>query len=113
MHFLLIILNKPNLLKCASIDLNSFACCFPDVSSLLRTIYESEVLSFVYATTTSILQRFNLMLCCVALCNNYAICNTLQTALNCNAICNTSYFKLSYEGGRFVVYCKVRQNFII
>ena len=27
--------------------------------------------------------------CYVALCNNYAICNTLQTALNCNAICNT------------------------
>ena len=31
-------------------------------------------------------------LCYVAVCNNYAICNTLQTALNCNAVCNTSYF---------------------
>ena len=25
--------------------------------------------------------------CYVAVCNNYAICNTLQTALNCNAVC--------------------------
>ena len=33
-------------------------------------------------------------LCYVAVCNNYAICNKLQTALNCNAVCNTSYFKL-------------------
>ena len=32
--------------------------------------------------------------CYVAVCNNYAICNKLQTALNCNAVCNTSYFKL-------------------
>ena len=28
-------------------------------------------------------------LCYFALCNNYAICNTLQTALNCKAECNT------------------------
>ena len=35
-----------------------------------------------------------LMRCYVAVCNNYAICNKLQTALNCNAVCNTSYFKL-------------------
>ena len=27
--------------------------------------------------------------CYVAVCNNYAICNTLQTALNFNAVCNT------------------------
>ena len=27
--------------------------------------------------------------CYVAVCNNYAICNTLQTALDCNAVCNT------------------------
>ena len=27
--------------------------------------------------------------CYVAVCNNYAICNKLQTALNCNAVCNT------------------------
>ena len=32
--------------------------------------------------------------CYVAVCNNYAICNKLQTALNCNAVCNTPYFKL-------------------
>ena len=29
------------------------------------------------------------MVCYVAVCNNYAICNKLQTALNCNAVCNT------------------------
>ena len=29
------------------------------------------------------------MLCYVAVCNNYAICNKLQTALNCNAVLNT------------------------
>ena len=38
------------------------------------------------------------VLCYVAVCNNYAICNTLQTALNCNAVCNTLYFKLRCEG---------------
>ena len=27
--------------------------------------------------------------CYVAVCNNYAICNELQIALNCNAVCNT------------------------
>ena len=36
--------------------------------------------------------------CYVAVCNNYAICNKLQTALNCNAVCNTSYFKLRCDG---------------
>ena len=44
--------------------------------------------------------------CYVAVCNNYAICNTLQTALNCNAICNTSYFKLRCEGNAI---CNVLQ----
>ena len=51
-----------------------------------------------------LLPRMNVMLdficmgpCYVAVCNNYAICNTLQTALNCNAVCNTSYFKLRCE----------------
>ena len=50
-------------------------------------------------------QRF-LKLCYVAVCNNYAICNTLQTALNCNAVCNTSYFKLRCEGNAI---CNVLQ----
>ena len=45
-------------------------------------------------------------LCYVAVCNNYAICNTLQTALNCNAVCNTSYFKLRCEGN---VICSILQ----
>ena len=37
-----------------------------------------------------ILPLFSLtMHCYVAVCNNYAICNKLQTALNCNAVCNT------------------------
>ena len=44
--------------------------------------------------------------CYNAVCNNYAICNTLQTALNCNAVCNTSYFKLRCEGN---VICNVLQ----
>ena len=46
------------------------------------------------------------MVCYVAVCNNYAICNTLQTALNCNAVCNTSYFKLRCEGNAI---CNVLQ----
>ena len=37
-------------------------------------------------------------LCYVAVCNNYAICNKLQTALNGSAVCNTSYFKLRCDG---------------
>ena len=45
--------------------------------------------------------------CYVAVCNNYAICNTLQTALNCNAVCNTSYFKLRCEGNAI---CNVFTN---
>ena len=44
--------------------------------------------------------------CYVAVCNNYAICNTLQTALNSNAVCNTSYFKLRCEGNAI---CNVLQ----
>ena len=46
------------------------------------------------------------LLCYVAVCNNYAICNTLQTALNCNAVCNTSYFKLRCDGNAI---CNVLQ----
>ena len=44
--------------------------------------------------------------CYVAVCNNYAICNTLQTALNCDAVCNTSYFKLRCDGNAI---CNVLQ----
>ena len=44
--------------------------------------------------------------CYVAVCNNYAICNKLQTALNCNAVCNTSYFKLRCDGNAI---CNVLQ----
>ena len=46
------------------------------------------------------------MPCYVAVCNNYAICNTLQTALNCNAVCNTTYCKLRCEGNAI---CNVLQ----
>ena len=46
------------------------------------------------------------MQCYVAISNNYAICNTLQTALNCNAVCNTSYFKMHCEGNAI---CNVLQ----
>ena len=44
--------------------------------------------------------------CNVAVCNNYAIFNKLQTALNCNAVCNTSYFKLRCDGNAI---CNVLQ----
>ena len=44
--------------------------------------------------------------CYVAVCNNYAICHKLQTALNCNAVCNTSYFKLRCGGNAI---CNVLQ----
>ena len=44
--------------------------------------------------------------CYVAVCNNYTICNKLQTALNCNAVCNTSYFKLRCDGNAI---CNVLQ----
>ena len=50
------------------------------------------------------------MQCLVALCNNCAICNTLQAAVNCNAICNTSYYRVVFAA-RFVIYYKLRQNF--
>ena len=50
--------------------------------------------------------KFTFRLCYVAVCNNYAFCNTLQTALNCNAVCNQSYFKLRYEGNAI---CNVLQ----
>ena len=46
------------------------------------------------------------MVCYVAVCNTYAICNKLQTALNCNAVCNTSYFKLRCDGNAI---CNVLQ----
>ena len=46
------------------------------------------------------------MRCYVAVCNNYAICNKLQTALNCSAVCNTSYFKLRCDGNAI---CNVLQ----
>ena len=46
------------------------------------------------------------MLCYVAVCNNHAICNTKQTTLNCNAVCNKSYFKLRCEGNAI---CNVLQ----
>ena len=61
-----------------------------------------------YATLVnkiSIYRKY-ILLCYVAVCNNYAICNTLQTALNCNAICNTSYFKLRCDGNAI---CNVLQ----
>ena len=51
------------------------------------------------------------MPCYVALCNNYAICNTLQTALNYNAVCNTSYFKLRCEGNAICNILQIASKF--
>ena len=48
-----------------------------------------------------------------ALCYNRAICNTLQTALKCNTICNTSYFKLSCEGNTICNILQIASNSII
>ena len=49
--------------------------------------------------------------CYVAVCNNYAICNKLQTALNCNAVCNTSYFKLRCEGNAICDVLQIASKF--
>ena len=51
--------------------------------------------AFIKNLTIDVIFRW---LCYVAVCNNYAICNKLQTALNCNAVCNKSYFKLRCDG---------------
>ena len=63
-------------------------------------------LHFLYINEVQHGAEWMLSRCYVALCNNYAICNTLQTAFNFNAICNTSYFKLSCKGNAI---CNVLQ----
>ena len=40
---------------------------------------------------------FVIRLCYVAVCNNYAICNTLQTALNCNAVCTRNTLQTAFR----------------
>ena len=49
--------------------------------------------------------------CYVAICYNYAICNTLQTALNCNAVCYKSYFKLRCEGNTICNILQIASKF--
>ena len=58
------------------------------MKDILRLVHMTNHSTFMNALHES------RMPCYVAVCNNYAICNKLQTALNCNAVCNTSYFKL-------------------
>ena len=64
-QLLLVLLNKPNLVKCACIDLNSFACCFPNFWKEWRhryaLFYDSKVFFLLFTTKTSVLQRFNLL----------------------------------------------------
>ena len=67
----------------------------------LYSIHYDVGVIYINYTFVGVLNR-----CYVAVCNNYAICNTLQTALNCNAVCNTSYFKLRCEGNAI---CNVLQ----
>ena len=61
MHLLLVLLNKPNLLKSACIYHKSFGCCFPDfwkgVTSSLRAKIEvpMDVRSSVLKITTKVL----------------------------------------------------------
>ena len=52
----------------------------------------SANISIIYAQFVPGNRELNFVLfmqCYVAVCNNYAICIKLQTALNCNAVCNT------------------------
>ena len=63
MHVLLVLLNKQTLLKSACIYHNSFACCFSRKvwRHSYALFYESKVFFLLYATTTTVLQRFNLL----------------------------------------------------
>ena len=51
--------------------------------------------------------------CYVAVCNNYAICNILQTGLNSNAYVIQRISNCAVRATRFVMYYKLCQNFII
>ena len=51
--------------------------------------------------------------CYVAVCNNYAICNILQTGLNSNAYVIQRISNCAARATRFVMYYKLCQNFII
>ena len=68
---------------------------------LKRSVYMNEVSYEIYKRRP----------CYVAVCNNYAICNTLQTALNCNAVCNTSYFKLRCKDNAICNVLQIASNF--
>ena len=68
MHLLLVLLNKPNQLKSTCIDHYSFACCFSRFSERCEVIVthyfkENQVFFVLYATKTSVLQRFNFACC--------------------------------------------------
>ena len=70
MHFLLILSNQPNLLKNASIDHNSFPCCFfPIFGKVWRhryeKLYEIKVFFLLYATNTSVFKWVNMLLAVV------------------------------------------------
>ena len=96
-----------------------------DRTKSLRTLSQTELIYIVTAFSSlrgcvkliiiSIKQKILALMkkwenicshCYVAVCNNYAICNKLQTALNCSAVCNTSYFRLRCDGNAI---CNVLQ----
>ena len=79
--------------------------CDEGIYSSLITPF-SETLTHVVTLNMKESYQIWIHLCYVAVCNNYAICNKLQTALNCNAVCNTSYFKLRCDGNAI---CNVLQ----
>ena len=73
----------------------------------LTKLDRRQVLNIIISRNMCFIPKWSTRVhCYVAFCNNYAMCNTLQTALNCNAVCNTSYFKLRCDGNAI---CNVLQ----
>ena len=67
MHLLLVLLNKPNLLKSACIDHNSFACCFPrflERCDVIVTHYFMKVKCFSFCMLPK-LASYSYSICCM------------------------------------------------
>ena len=67
MHLLLVLLNKPNLLKSACIDHNSFSCCFPrffERCDVIVTHYFMKVRCFSFVTLPK-LASYSDSICCM------------------------------------------------
>ena len=71
MHLLLVLLNKPNLLKSASIDHNSFACCFSGFlkrCDVFVTHYFMKVKCFSFLTPPKLASYSDSICCILRLC---------------------------------------------